>query len=261
RVYISDCQDKLGKLVAARDTLQAVIDEKLAEYAPDSFRKAQNDARERLVALDKRIPTVTIALQGADGASLELDGKTVPQESVGQPIRVDPGSHTVAATGADGRGDKKTFKVEESGRAKVTLVVPGSATTTTTTTDVPDPDATGEKPSGGRSYIPSAVAFGVGGAGVLLGAIAGGLFVARADELKDACANDGDGDDQTCPDEGEIDKVKVLGNVATAGWVIAGVGTVAGVILLFVPSEDDSEDDEKTTVRVTPTGLSIQGRF
>ena len=54
----------------------------------------------------------------------------------------------------------------------------------------------------------------------------------------------------------------LLGDVSTAGWVIAGLGAVAGTVLVVLPLALDDEDGESSVeVRLSPTSLGIAGRF
>jgi hypothetical protein len=259
-VYASQCQDKLGELVAARKLLASVTQEKLAEHAPDSFRKAQDDARAQLAALDKRIPLVTITLHGArpESVSVSLDGKPVASSELATPIRVDPGRHAVRGAGAGGQVKDRSFEAKEGDRLAVDLTFDALAGPSQRPPPSPQPDG-GPEAGGEGSYIPAAVAFAVGGAGGVMAAVAGGLFLSRAGDLKDACESDGDDDPNTCPDGDEIEAVSLLGNLATAGWVIAGVGTVTGLVLLFVPLGGD--DEAPVSLRVSPTSLAVGGRF
>jgi hypothetical protein len=260
RVYISECYDKLGKLVTARNELMGVVDEQIPADAPEGFRRAQDDARARLAALDKRIPRVTLSVEGGSGdANVELDGKPVSAADLGGPIRVDPGSHQVRAVGG-GRTGTKSFKITEGEQLNVSVSLGETGGGGIEPEPTPLPDPTPDRPSGGQNYVPAAVAFAIGGAGLIMGAVAGGIFIGRAGDLKDSCEADGDGDPLTCPPEQqeEIDDVSVLGNVSTAGWVIAGAGIAAGIILLFVPIGDD---EATVSLRLAPTEVGVQGRF
>jgi hypothetical protein len=107
-------------------------------------------------------------------------------------------------------------------------------------------------------YLPAGIAYGVGGAGLIMGVITGAIFVGRADDLKARCP-----DDRCAPeDEEEGDAVSTLGTVSTVGFVIAGIGAVAGTVLLFtVPGDDDEEPSNEAQVRVGPGGVLVQGSF
>jgi len=108
------------------------------------------------------------------------------------------------------------------------------------------------------------VAYGVGGVGLIMGVAAGGAFLSKQSALKDACEADGDGDPNTCPPDkqGDGDSVKTLGNVSTAGWVIAGLGAAVGTVLLFTLDMDaDGAAAMAPRLHVGPTSVMLAGRF
>lgn len=234
-VYQAEALEKLEKYLAARRLLQSVVDEKLADYAPDAFREAQDEAKDRIAALDERIPTITVEVAGADaGTQVALDGSPFAGR-LGEPLQVDPGEYEIEVTGPAGRTDRATLEVAEGDREVVALDVsaPGDAIDSVPT----EPPSEGDGEGGLPPWILPTIAYGIGGVGLIMGAAAGGVFLGKQSELEEACENDGDGDPKTCPSEqqSEGDSVKTLGNLSTAGWVIAGIGAVAGTVLLFVP--------------------------
>ncbi len=252
-LFEAEAREKQGKLLAARALLDAVAREKLAEYAPDAFRTAQDKARARLKALDARIPTVTVSLPRVDAAAVTvtLGDRKLSGDEAQTPIRLELGSYEVTATGPDGRTDQASVTLGEGARETVEL-------------DVAPRAVGGDTDAGGAPWwLGAAIAYGVGGAGLVMGAVAGGVFVGKADDLKAKCeAYPTPGSDPNlCPPDTaeEGDDVKLIGNVATAGFVIAGVGAVAGTLLLLLVPHGDAE--VSAAVFVSPTGLSVHGRF
>ena len=163
--------------------------------------------------------------------------------------------------GPTGRGDSESVEVGEGDRKVAELDVSDP-------TAVPDPvpgDPPGESDEAGEgppAWIWPAIAYGVGGVGLIMGAAAGGVFLGKQSKLKEACENDGDGDPNTCPpdQQSEGDSVKTVGNISTAGWVIAGIGVVAGTVLLFVPIGDEGSV-VSADLHVGPGWLGVGGRF
>ena len=84
----------------------------------------------------------------------------------------------------------------------------------------------------GRSWVGPGIAFGAGGAALVLGAVTGALTVTRMDEVRKTC-----GEGLMCPDDyrDEVDGARTLGHVSTAGFIAAGVGAAVGVVLLVLP--------------------------
>ncbi|MBW2455049.1 MAG: hypothetical protein JRI68_11090 [Deltaproteobacteria bacterium] len=264
-LFISKAEASQGHLLASREWLQTVIDEQLADYAPDAFREAKDEARRRQAKLDRQIPTVTLSVVGsaADLAEVQLDGRPVAQSDLASPMQLDPGEHQATARAPDGSSDERSFTVKAGEQTSVELVLTSSIDVEPGPGPPPPPDPDEE---GGRSWLLPGIAFGVGGAGLLMGVIAGAIFTGQAGDLKDACEHDGDGDENTCPADKEEDgdTVTMLGNVSTAGFVIAGVGIAAGVVLLLVPGDEEDEDPAaayEPQIHVGPTGFVIEGTF
>jgi hypothetical protein len=85
----------------------------------------------------------------------------------------------------------------------------------------------------GRSWVGPGIAFGAGGAALVLGAVTGILTITKMDEIRTVCGESL----KNCPGDyqDDIDAAKVVGHVSTAGFIAAGVGVAAGVVLLVLP--------------------------
>jgi hypothetical protein len=121
-----------------------------------------------------------------------------------------------------------------------------------------DGDA-GEEPASAFP-IGAGVALGIGGAALVAGIVTGVLTLSRADEIRERCQ------ENLCPPEQETvaDDAKVLGNVATAMFAIAGAGVALGAVLLIVDAADQQEAHGKplrVTAEVGPTGVLLRGSF
>src|SRR5262249_49581768 len=108
------------------------------------------------------------------------------------------------------------------------VLAPGPASGDAASAQRPSPGA--EEPRSAPLRVPAYVAFGVGGAGVAIGAITGGVFVGKAGPLKARCP------DARCPPDAQhdLDSTRALGNAATAGLVLGAAGLVTGAVLFFV---------------------------
>lgn len=246
----------LGNLVEAHALLKRVVGEKLAEYAPDTFWKAKRDAQKELRALDPRVPRWTLRVVGAplSEVTVKVDGKTVDAVELRTPAPINPGEHVVAAETADGRQGEESFTAS-AGELSTVEIDLGEATV-----EPPPDDGQPEQSEGWWTspYLPAGIAYGVGGAGLIMGVITGAIFVDRADDLKERCP-----DDRCAPeDEEEGEAVSTLGTVSTIGFVVAGVGAVAGtVLLLTIPNGDEDASGEALNVRAGPTGVIVSGTF
>jgi len=254
-VFIARAERCLGRLVEAQSHLQGVVDEKLADYAPDSFWQAKQTAQKELNALQPHVPTWTLRVAGAtlSQVSVRLDGEPVDAVALREAQPINPGQHEVEAETLDGRSGKASFTAAEGESAAVEVDLGDGAI------DDPPPDDPPDDGPGWTSspYLPAGLAYGVGGAGLIMGVVTGVIFMGRASDLKDKCPDD------RCPpeEEEEGDAVSTLGTISTVGFVIAGVGAVAGTILLLTIPGDEETPGDATAIRVGPGGLLVEGRF
>jgi len=96
------CHEKEGKLATA----QVDYNEALALATRDSRQDRQKIARERIAAIDRLVPRLTIVVAHAaseiEGLELKLDGLVLRRAAWGVATPVDPGTHVVEAN-ATGR--------------------------------------------------------------------------------------------------------------------------------------------------------------
>jgi hypothetical protein len=178
-----------------------------------------------------------------------LDERAVNAASLGVRRAVDPGPHVLRVTADGYKAAEMKFTVLEGGSAteNVTLEkdtsavaaapapAPGGAPATGPGAAPPGALATtgGEAPAPAKKSILPWVAFGVGGAGLLLGGITGIVALGDHSTLADKCKNG-------CPadQKGTLDSYHTMGLLSTVGFIVAGVGAAAGVVLLVTQPKD-----------------------
>ena len=127
------------------------------------------------------------------------------------------------------------------------------------------PPATHSGGSPNRTY--ALVAFGVGGAGLIVGAITGFIAMGKHSDLEGKCP------DGKCPadTQSDVDSYKSMGTISTIGFIVGGIGAAAGAVLWFTaPKETAAKAANFATVKtkgvtMTPyvggTEAGITGRF
>lgn len=280
-------QAKLGKVVAAQESYNKIVREwGNNPNPPPAFKDAVEAAKTEVVAVSAKVASVTVSVEGPTNPQVSIDGSAVPAAALGLKRPVDPGSHKVTATADGYKPADTTFSVTEGGSATATLKMEKAAGAVAVA-PVPGPGA-GPGPAPGSPAEPGAdvgtgkghsnktlalVAFGVGGAGLVVGAITGAIALGKAGDLKNVCdAN------KTCPagSKSDVDSYKSVGTISTIGFIVAGVGGVAGVVLLLTAPKDtaaSASTGRYTTVAVkrdngsslTPyfggTSAGVTGRF
>ena len=270
-LFIARGYEKMGDLVAAREAYLEVDREELSPSAPKAFRTAQKEARDELAALEPRIPYLTIELRGpgAAEAKVSLDGDEVPRALVGLEQPVNPGEHALRAQGEDVRSKPIKVNIAEGERATVTLRLIKLATKPppppVEPIDKPQPKP---EPTGGGSTLQTVgwIALGVG----VVGGGVGTVYLLQ----KNADKNDADKLYKACNPRvcspSERDRIAALDSdaasatqLSTAGFIVGGVGIVAGVTLLIVGSSASSDakpEPASETAKVQPwLGLGSAG--
>ncbi len=209
-----------GKLVEATETYNRIVREGVTAGAPEPFKRALNDAKREVEEVAPKIGSVTIVVRapgGADVANLKtvLDGAPLNSASMGVRRLVDPGAHTLKVAGDGFKTAELRFTVPEGGSINqpVTLErepsaapapLVGAPVASQNKPAYPAADgapAGGERAAGAESPEPSPakrsalpwVAFGVGGAGLVVGAVAGIVAIGQSSTLSNACSG------HTCP--------------------------------------------------------------
>lgn len=223
-LYQARCQRKLGRLLLARDLYARVLAEPPPEDAPRPFVEAHSDATAELPRLRAAIPVIDVRVTGREAGSavVTIDGARSPDRRT----EVDPGPHTVVVTVEGARTVRLVQLAEGVTEAiEIVLVPPASAPPSFG----PGP-AVAPSPARSGSLVPAAVAFGVGGLGLVAGTVAGIVSLSRVTAVRSQCAGD------RCPLALQDDAraAAALGNVSTGSFVVAGVGVAAGVVLVVV---------------------------
>ena len=228
---IGECQVIVGEVVAGTETLNMVVREVLPATAPKVFRDAQERAQKVLTAAVPKIAHLVIRITpGELKASVAIAGKPVPAALLGAERPTDPGTHQVTATAEGYKPASATVTLAEGGHQEITLLLepdPNAVSAppvgTTGAVAVTSVDGGAPAPSSKKSKVPAFVAFGVGGAGLLVGGITGGLALSKASD----CPN------KVCESQSDLDSAKTMATISTIGFGVGIAGVAVGTILLL----------------------------
>lgn len=248
-----DAHEKLGQLIEARDAYRAVATEALGPDATAPILAAQKAAQEALAEVERRIPTVEISLpKSLSGASLKVDGVVVSGAELSRPLPLNPGKHLLLVESPGSEPRIREVQLAEGAHERVSFGPAGPANPA----GGGGGGEGGSAPSGaGRSWVGPGIAFGVGGAALVAGAVTGILTITKMDEIRKTC-----GDALLCPEaqRGEVDGARTLGHVSTAMFVAAGVGVAAGVVLVLIPQK---AAPKAAQITVSPGYIGVKGAF
>ena len=276
--------DLLGALAAFEETLS------LAASEPDERRARAwtSAAREGMVALDPRVPRLTVQPPNASDPSalsatapsirVLIDGQPIP---MGEPVRVNPGAHRVEAM-AEGRqpfsrslelaeGQTETVQLPElaplvdSTEPAVVPVAPNSTVASPAVSAAPalspaEPEPatrpiTSDEPGREPSSVVPWTIFAVGGAVFVGGAITGLVAAQMESDLKATCPK------KSC--ENDLSPRDRVAHTALAADILMAVGLVGvgvgGTWLLT--SDEPSSARVSASCGVGSCGATLSGRF
>jgi hypothetical protein len=250
-IGLARAQVGLGRLLEAQETYQRIVREPLTPNAPPAFAKAVEDAKKELAALSPRLAWVTIDVNGASSADVTLDDIPVPNAALGVRRPCDPGAHWVKATAPGFAPGESTFVVVEGAEQTVTMQLdplPGTAVAVAPSSEVQTEHTTGMS---ARAKV-GIVSLSIGAAGLITGGVAGILVLQKHSSLSTACYPDG------CPasESGDISSYHTLATLSTVGFIVGGVGAVAGLTLILTAPKASP-----VTAYVGPLSAGVSGTF
>jgi hypothetical protein len=276
---VAQTQVALGQLIAARDTIAELRKAGAQGNEPDAFKRARDKADELDAGLEVRIPSLTVVVSGGpEGVtpSLTIDGAQVPQAAATVPRKVDPGHHVVVAKAGGGEGTKEVDLGEGEQKQVEVVLSSGSTGGGGEGEETPKEQAPEGAVSDNTSHGPTAVTWagiGVGGAGIIVGAITGLMSMSKTSSLQNECPG------KRCTSQGavnDLNSANSLATISTVGFVVGGVG--GGVALASIlmghsaepapkPATTDQSEPEarpasepETSLRVSPwIGLGSAG--
>lgn len=235
-----------GELLEAKQTAELVVSSTEA-----NTQMAKNAAKKLADSLAPRIPTLEIAVRGdaAPSATVTLNGDEV---QAGSPLALDPGSYLVRAVAEGGAEAKSKVDLVEGEQRKIELVLEAA------TKSEGAASAPGDESSGG-TMVPAAIAFGVGGAGVVLGSVFGILGFHETSAVTEVCGG------TVCPPDraADVDRVQMYGTVSTVSFAVGGLGLATGIVLALTVGADDAPDEASAWVQpyVGAGEVGVVGRF
>ena len=223
----------LGLFVEAQERYELIIREGVDAKAPQSWQRALADAKTELDALHPRLSWVTISVTGGKDAHVTIDNIAVPAAAIGVRRPINPGTHEVAvvAKGYLAEHQKLNLTEGEEGSAAFTLDVDPNQQAVPVVAEPPAQTAEVVAPATTRSRTPVYVAFGVAGAGLVLGGITGALWLGKRSTLQKNCP---DPDNCSPEDTDTINSYNTLGTISGAGFVVGAAGIVTGITLLLL---------------------------
>jgi hypothetical protein len=259
---------KLGRLVQAQEAYLRAVRTQLNADSPEPFRKAVHEAEGEEVALEPRIPKVTLTISGPGAQGPELtvtvDGEPTKPELLGVEMPINPGPHVVLAAALGGDQARVPFSIDERERKSVEIKVAAAKIAKAAPPPPPPVEKAppSEKPAASPSSWQKPAAFAAGGVGVVglaTGIITGSMAAARYSDAKSQCPN------HVCVEgsagQDKLDSFRSLRTVSTIGYIVGGVGLAASITLFVLLPSDHAEGTASAGVWLGANGGGVMGAF
>lgn len=251
-INLADCEEKVGKLTEA---VGHWVDARVRAQA-EGARPIEEEAEKRSTALEPRLPRLTIVLAPGvpKDAVVERDGIGLGAPSLGIPLPLDPGAHSIVVR-ANGRLDRTTQVTVGEGEVKRIEVGVGDSVAPPVALS---PAMRDEAPTPRSSSPLVFVGFGAAALGLTVGTITGIIALDAARDAEKACPTLRC-DPKTLDD---VEAGRTMGTISTAGFIIAGVGTAIGIYgLLSGEKGSPKKTDASIGVSAAPSFVGLRGRF
>jgi hypothetical protein len=246
----------LGKLVEARDAYLAAVHYPAKPDEPALFTSARETGRASADRLAKRIATVVLDVSGTpESTALEvtIDGAEIAPDTARLPRKLNPGHHVVVVAARGYQSARVEVSAADGQEQRVAVALrPETVVAGAPATVAPESAA-----SPAPSRVPAWVAFGVGGAGLVVGTVFGVIALNDASDLKGQA-----GCPSSCPRSAQpqIDALHGHQWASDIGLGVGVVGAAVGAVFLL-----SSRAPEKPTSSVGldlgPAFMRLRGRF
>jgi hypothetical protein len=227
-----------------------------------------NPCSQWLAELRVLVPSIVVTVTNADGVAIgegrvEIDGAFAPVSLAGRPFELDPGKHLVRVHVRGFAPEERAFELAPGTHAlplrfRFEPPAPSAGKGGALSGKGGAPPGTGPGDDAMSTLaVTGWTAVALAAAGVVVGAVTGGLAAANKAELDEDCAAG------ACTDE-DIDSGVVPAHVSTVSFAVAGVGALVGIVCLAL---DSGPDDEGATSAATSElvlgagSLAWRGRF
>jgi hypothetical protein len=252
-IEVARLEAKLGSFVEARKVALDVVRMPAKPREPKPFVEARTDAQLLADELAGKIPQLTIVVKGVPETTpldIKIDGHSIPNEEARLSRDIDPGKHLVSVAVQGSLPEIKTVTIAESEKLTITFG---------------DGQSSSVRDKPGRRTSPLVyIGFGVGGVGLIAGAVTGAISLSRAGEVEAVCPGG------TCPSKAALDKATptndsafALANVSNVAIALGIVGVGLGVTGLVLSGREAKKpaDTSAFQVFVGPNGALLRGTF
>ncbi len=219
---IADCEEKMGRLATAWTLFQEV-----AQRLPADDRR-RPIATARTKQLEPRLPRLTInaTTELPEGTTVLRDAVELGAASLGAPLPVDPGPHTIVVRAPGHEPAEFDVSLEEAQSHTLAVTIGAKLAEGTDPVKGVGDGKSRTSSKNGLGYVFG----GVGLAGLLVGGVTGLMTLKKKSTVDANCDAQ-----KRCNKKGAdaADSGKTLGTISTVGLVVGGVGLGLGAYFLI----------------------------
>ncbi|WP_394846302.1 hypothetical protein LZC95_02410 [Pendulispora brunnea] len=267
---VARAEAQLGQLVAATEHYQRIIDEGPPPEANAIMLKAIESAKKEIGPVKARCARLVVRVAGFPAATtpafvVTIDDTAIPNETLGRERLVDPGPHRIAARAEGYVPAENSVTSVEGGSHDISLALtretPPEVAAAPTPAMEPVPPPPHARSQGGTQRTLGFVALGVGGAGLVTGAISGLLAINAHSSLSSSPCSTGCDRAAFNGYESDRSRYQTTSTIATVGFTVAAVGGIAGAILLLTQPTSHTSTRASVMPYADTSGIGAVGRF
>lgn len=256
----------LGRLVEAYERYALVLREGVAPDAPWPFKRAVTDAGNEIQIVEARLAWLTVDVKGVVEPRVTLNGVPLAPSSFGAAQAVNPGSIVVRAFAAGYVAKEQSVTLAEGERRELSFELLREPAPAAQAVPAPraEPEAahaparTAEPPELHFRRALTYAAFGVGGAGIVVGGVAGVLALEQRGTLVDECTDDGICSSRS---RSRVSRYHSLGTISGVGFVLGLGGIGAGLALLWTEPPRGHREQGRVVPYVGAGEAGLAGTF
>jgi hypothetical protein len=260
-IWVAKTQALRGQLVEARDTALTVARMPATPGEHPIAARSRTEAEDLARELAARIPSIVVQVEGGGpDVAVQINGISVPRESLVAPWKVNPGKHTAKASAPGHREavGEVTLKEGDTVTVKLRLIAAEAAPAPGKKPEItPDaPSAAPPNDAGGFRMSPLVwIGLGVGAAGLAVGGITGILALSKAGDATDHCT----GNVCTAEAQDPIDQSDLFANVSNVGFGVGVLGFGLGVLGLVLANNKSNAPRDANATALQPTVTPMIG--
>jgi hypothetical protein len=252
---LAECEAKRGRVATAmthyRDLVAWVA--RLPPAQATKHVERERVAKERIAELAKQVPELTLELtpNAPGGLVVTRDGVTLGPALLGVPLPIDPGEHVVAVRAADGRARETRVTLALGERRRLALEPPATSARAAPASVLGAPAGTSSQRTWGF------VVGGAGVAGIVTGAVLGGLAWSKKSAIDDGCQG------PVCTPAGKAaaDEGQAFALGSSVAFPVGAALTAAGVIVVLTAPKRAATGAVRVTFAATPRAAFVTGDF